>query len=86
MSSGLSNHFIDKIMYSVSSWYKGTYSSDNFPKHLKPPYSIILNLSRSNQLGSHFIAIIEKENEIIYFDPFGLECFVQSLDVNIKRN
>ena len=76
---GLSNVFIDNIMYHVSYWYKGCYASDNFPKNLNPPYSMVINLSRSDMIGTHFIVIIEQKQEIMYFDPYGLNCFVPAI-------
>ena len=79
MSEGLSNYYIDHVMFKCSNIYKGAFSSDNFPKHFKAPYSMIINLSQLNEKGSHFIAIIEKNNYMIYFDSFGFNCFVPNI-------
>jgi hypothetical protein len=52
----------------------GVFSSDRIPSELasKPQFSIICNLSRSGQAGTHFIAIIRRGEIILYLDPLAL--------------
>ena len=78
-NEGVSNFFINNLLYKFSNIYKGCFSNDNFPKNLKPPYSIIINLSKHDKPGTHYVCIIESEKHIFYFDSFGLNCFVPSI-------
>lgn len=53
--------------------FKGVYPSDKIPKlNKKTPYAI-LNLDNSNETGSHWVAIVKKGKEIIFYDSFGRE-------------
>ena len=78
-NEGVTNLFINNLLFKFSKTYKGCFSSDNFPKNLKPPFSIIINLSKHNKPGTHFICIIENKKQIFYFDSFGINCFVPSI-------
>ena len=78
-NQGVSNFFINNLLYKFSSIYKGCFSNDNFPKNLKAPYSIIINLSKHDKPGTHYVCIIENETTIFYFDSFGINCFVPSI-------
>ena len=58
-------------MDKISRSFQGTYSIDNIPTIKNNDFSIIINLSKQNEKGSHFVAIFNKQNKIIYFDSFG---------------
>jgi hypothetical protein len=51
--------------------FKGVFPSDKIPKlnELRP--YCILNLDKSSESGSHWIAIVKDKNEIICYDSFG---------------
>ena len=51
--------------------FRGVFPSDKIPKlnELRP--YCILNLDKSNQSGSHWIAVVKDKNEIICYDSFG---------------
>jgi hypothetical protein len=51
--------------------YKGAYFKDNIPAHLGESFAIIINLSLSNQLGTHWVSIIKYPNALYYFDSLG---------------
>ena len=55
------------------------FSSDDIPFFPQLNVSFICNLSKRNELGTHFIAVYINKNYILYFDPFGVECYVQSI-------
>ena len=78
-NEGITNLFINNLLFKFSSIYKGCFSSDNFPKNLKQPFAIIINLSKHDKPGTHFICIIENKKQIFYFDSFGINCFVPSI-------
>ena len=51
--------------------FHGVYPSDKIPKlSNRKPYAI-LNLDKSNQAGSHWIAVAKSGNNIIVYDSFG---------------
>ena len=52
--------------------FNGIYSRDNLPKKIKNgPY--VINLDEYADVGTHWIACTLKNNEVIYFDSFGVE-------------
>ena len=52
-------------------YYHGTYPSDHIPK-LKPYQSCILNVDKSNEPGSHWIALARGSGTECYvYDSFG---------------
>eukprot|EP00732_Lithocolla_globosa_P000482 Lithocolla_globosa_v1_NODE_146_length_5712_cov_12.381121.p2 type:complete len:418 gc:universal NODE_146_length_5712_cov_12.381121:363-1616(+) len=72
-NSGLWNYEIDKLMKQHrNDGYKGTFSLDQV-KHIKLPGSAILNLSKSNEIGSHWIALLVSSKSVEIFDSFGDE-------------
>ena len=85
MNEGLSNVYIDEIMTKFSKIYSGCYSADNFPKNLKPPFCVIINLSKHNKPGTHFITLLETMNKTFYFDSFGIVCFVNNICEFIEK-
>ena len=70
---GLSNIFIEKNLYKVTKKFKGVFSSDNIPNKLQNlnDFSIICNLSKENEIGTHFITILVKDKEIFILDSLG---------------
>lgn len=89
---GLSNDYIEKLMYKLSvnpQKFKGVKPCDIFLNEVKDNMDIlregdcfIINMSSSNNPGSHFISIlISSNNEAEYFDSFGLVSF----DSNINK-
>jgi hypothetical protein len=51
--------------------FHGVYPSDRIPQlTARTPYTI-LNLDRSDQPGSHWIAVAKSNNDIIVYDSFG---------------
>ena len=51
--------------------FYGVYSRDNLPKLKKGAY--IVSLDQSKNIGTHWVVIFIKNNEVIYFDSFGVE-------------
>lgn len=58
--------------------FKGVYARDEFPAAPLVPGGIyVCNLSRRNEVGTHWVLIyISPENVILYFDPEGQPAFL----------
>ena len=51
--------------------YHGTYSSDQLPNlNAKSPYAIV-NVDKSTQSGSHWVAVFYHKKKYLIFDSFG---------------
>ena len=76
MTAGLSNVFLEKFLSARCSNFIGVYSVDTVPPDLwrrKQRCCSIINLSKANHPGSHFIAIyIDGGNNLWYFDSYAL--------------
>ena len=58
--------------YKNESRFNGVYSRDNLPKTIKNG-AYVINLDEYEDIGTHWIALYVKNNEITYFDSFGVE-------------
>ena len=52
--------------------FNGVYSRDNLPKKIKDG-AYVINLDEYSYVGTHWIVLYVSNNEIIYFDSFGVE-------------
>ena len=68
-------------MEKVRRSFHGTFSVDNIPVFQDDVFSIIVNLSKQNEICTHFIAVYVLENKIRYSDSFGN----QLNDSSLKR-
>ena len=82
---GISNVYIDHLMNKISSSFRGTFSIDNIPTFDDESFSVIVNLSKENEKGSHFIAISSSKNKIVYFDSFGIPNTILSLEKYLEK-
>ena len=78
---GISNIYIDSLMNKISRTFYGTFSIDNIPKINNDVFSVIVNLSKRNEKGTHFIAVSSRKNKIIYFDSLGN----QNINLTLKN-
>ena len=67
---GISNKYIEQFMSRFKIDFKGVFASDEIPFFPGSNFSLICNLSRKNDKGSHFIAIYVLSKTIIYFDSY----------------
>ena len=51
--------------------FNGVFSRNNLPKIKKGAY--VINLDHNKNIGTHWVVTFMKENEVIYFDSFGVE-------------
>ena len=78
--------------FEIQEYYKndprfiGVYSRDNLPKTIKNG-AYVINLDEYEDVGTHWIALYVKDNEITYFDSFGVEHVPKSKNLlNIKTS
>ena len=79
-----------KNYYEKEPRFNGVYSRDNLPKIIKNG-TYVINLDEYADVGTHWIALYANDNEITYFDSFGVEHVPKEIkkfigDKNIKTN
>ena len=52
--------------------FNGVYSRDNLPDKIKD-CSYIINLNEYSDIGTHWVALYVSNNDVTYFDSFGVE-------------
>ena len=60
-------------MNKISSSYRGTFSCNTIPYFSDQNFSVIVNLSKDIEKGSHFISLYFLRTKIIYFDSYGVK-------------
>ena len=65
-------NFEIKDYYENEPRFNGVYSRDNLPKTIKNG-TYVINLDEYADVGTHWIALYVKNNEVISFDSFGVE-------------
>lgn len=73
---GLLDCYLNKVLYDTCKYYKGTFCCDEIPLHISKlnKASVIVNLSPSTSIGSHFITIILTPKYVQYIDSLGFAC------------
>ena len=61
-----------KEYYKSEPRFNGVYSRDSLPKTIKNR-AYVINIDEYADVGTHWIALYVKPNEVIYFDSFGVE-------------
>ena len=84
----LTNFEIQKY-YQNEPRFNGVYSRDNLPKIKDRVY--IINLDEYSDIGTHWIALYIQNNDVTYFDSFGVEHIPKEIKTfisnkNIKAN
>ena len=72
MSAHSLTNFEIQEYYKNEPRFNGVYSRDNLPKTIKNG-AYVINLDEYVDVGTYWIALYVKDNEIIYFDSFGVE-------------
>ena len=65
-------NFETKEYYENEPRFNGVYSRDNLPKTIQNG-AYVINLDEYADVGTHWIALYAKNNEVTYFDSFGVE-------------
>ena len=79
----LTNFEITKY-YENESRFNGVYSRDNLPNKIKD-VAYVINLDEYSDIGTHWIALYVKNNDITYFDSFGVEHIPKEIKAFIKN-
>ena len=64
--------------------FNGVFSRNNLPKIIKDGKCVI-NLHEYADVGTHWIALFCKKNEIVYFDSFGVEYIPEEIKKFIEE-
>lgn len=60
--------------YQRESIFKGVFPCDSMPHSFKLPAAFVINLSRHDEPGTHWVAIyISERGNAFYFDSFGMK-------------
>ena len=70
--------------YENESRFNGFYSSDNLLNKIKDS-AYVINLDEHSDIGTHWIALYVKNNDITYFDSFGVEHIPKEIKAFIKN-
>ena len=75
--------------YQNESRFNGVYSRDNLQKIKDGAY--IINLDEYSDIGTHWVALYVQNNDVTYFDSFGVEHISKEIKTfitnkNIKTN
>ena len=84
----LTNFEIQKY-YKNEPRFNGVYSRDNLPKIKDGAY--VINLDEYSDIGTHWVALYVKNNDVAYFDSFWVEHIPKEIrtfivNKNIKTN
>ena len=84
----LTNFEIQKY-YQNEPRFNGVYSRDNLPKIKDGAY--VINLDEYSDIGTHWVALYIQNNDVTYFDSFGVEHIPKEIrtfisNKNIKTN
>ena len=69
--------------YKNESRFNGVFSRDNLPKIKDGAY--IINLDEYSNIGTHWVALYVQNNNVTYFDSFGVEHIPKESKVFINR-
>ena len=73
--SGLTNGYLTDIgKVIIGKSFLGSFPCDMQPKIKRRNFSVIFNLSKHTEKGTHFIAIFGDNKRLLYFDPLGNKC------------
>ena len=78
----LTNFEIQKY-YQNESRFNGVYSRDNLPKIKDGAY--VINLDEYSDIGTHWVALYVQNNDVTYFDSFGVEHIPKEIKTFIKN-
>ena len=79
----LTNFEIQKY-YQNESKFNGVFSRDNLPNEIKDG-AYVINLDEYSDIGTHWISLYVKNNDITYFDSFGVEHIPKEIKKLVKN-
>ena len=63
--------------------FNGVYSRDNLPKIKNGAY--VINLDEYSDIGTHWVTLYVMNNNVTYFDSFGVEHIPKEIKAFIDR-
>lgn len=86
--SGLTNGYLNETgKKMIGKTFIGSFPCDLQPNvRNKKKISIIFNLSKHNEKGTHFVAVFADSKRLLYFDPLGNKCENKNIIKFLKRN
>jgi len=86
--SGLTNEYLTKLGKKLfGKTFLGSFPCDYNPKITdENKFSIIFNLSKHNEDGTHFVAIFCDMKKLVYFDSFGDSSKNEYINKFIKKH
>lgn len=67
--------------------FKGVFACDNLPSKFSTPAAFVINLSRHNSRGSHWVGLyIYKNGTAEYFDSFGFYPIQYEIQLFIRKH
>ena len=82
-SHRLTNFEIQKY-YQNEPRFNSVYSRDNWPKIKDGAY--VINLDEYSDIGTHWVALYMSNNDVTYFDSFGVEHIPKEIKAFIDRS
>ena len=70
--------------YENESTFNGVYSRDNLPNKIKDG-AYVINLDEYSDIGTHWVALWVNNNNVTYFDSFGVEHIPKEIKTFIKN-
>ena len=70
--------------YENESRFNGVYSRNSLPNKIKDG-AYVINLDEYSDIGTHWIALFVRNNDITYFDSFGIEHIPKEIKAFIKN-
>ena len=80
----LTNFEIQKY-YQNKTKFNGVYSRDNLPNKIKDG-AYVINLDEYSDIGTHWVALYFYNDNITYFDSFGVEHIPKRIKAFIDRS
>ena len=77
----LTNFEIQK--YQNEPTFNGVYARDNLPK-IKD-WAYVINLDEYSDIGTHWVALWVSNNDVTYFDSFGVEHILKEIKEFVKN-
>ena len=79
----LTNFEIQKY-YQNQTKFNGVFSRDNLPNKIKDG-AYIINLDEFSDIGTHWVVLYISNNDVIYFDSFGVEHTPKEIETFISN-
>ena len=80
----LTNFEIPKY-YKNEPSFKGVYSRDNLPDKIKD-WVYVINFYEYSDIGTHWIALYALNNNVTYFDSFGVEHIPKEIKIFVDKS